>query len=213
MATFSDFDEFLRSGEFKKQEDGNVYHLRIKQAHQELQPFLREAFELFKDYNESILQPRKPHFVVLKKQEAVSEREQKAAFLYRINTLPRSLFASHFNPHTTEGANYIRPNIVTKDDWYLKVALQFDVALLNLPKENILTPSLHLRVWGRIASSSPVSSEIDITHTESFGKIYTTLSYWILNPDDHLWQRQLKELFMIATPAVLSHTREVFGVE
>ncbi len=74
MSHFSDFDEYLSGQDQQKAYQKSQYRLSIQQSRAALDPFLRTLFTLFKEYNETILQPRKEHFVILKKQEEIPER-------------------------------------------------------------------------------------------------------------------------------------------
>jgi len=151
---------------------------------------------------------------MLKKQEAINDKEKRAEFLYRVNVLPRILFASHFNPYTTEGASYVRPNDVTQNDWFLKVALQLDILLTHhrsvIPT---LVPTVYIRTWGKIASKQLIASSVTLLHEKSWGHEYTTVIYKPENFQAADWQQQLRELFMLTTPFTLSHAKEVFGIE
>lgn len=213
MSTFSDFDDFLRLQELKKQTSETIFRLNIKKNHEELQPFLKQILTSFDNFNSTIIQPRKPHFIILKKHEFIDPIDEKAFFIYRINALPKNLFANLFNPYTSTGAEYILPNAITPNDWYLKVALQFDILLKQIDSStHTLTPSLSCRIWGRLPSRTIAPSYLEIHETEEWGKPFSTLSYQVPTPPESIWDQRLKEIFMIVTPAIFSHTKEVYGI-
>jgi hypothetical protein len=226
MSHFSDFDEYLSGQDKEKAYQKSQYRLLIQQSRAALDPFLRTLFTLFKEYNETILQPRKEHFVILKKQEEIPENyppkeEQHLYFLYRVNVLPRILFAQQFNPLYAMNEDYITPNKITRNDWYLKVALQFDTLLSDIWNEKqhsfagTLLPTVRLRAWGVLdeQKTALLSSRFCLSVETAWRKTYTTLSLNIINPLESDWEQEVKELFMLITPLVFSHTREVYGLD
>lgn len=226
MSHFSDFDDYLNEKDKEKAYRKSQYKFLIQQSRAALDPFLRTLFSLFKEYNETILQPRKEHFVILKKQEEIpenypSKKERYLYFLYRVNVLPRILFAQQFNPLYAMNEDYVTPNKITKNDWYLKVALQFDTLLSDIWNEEqhsfagILLPTVRLRAWGVLneKETALLTSPVSLSFETAWRKTYTELSLDITNPLESDWEQGVKELFMLITPLVFSHTQEVYGLD
>ncbi len=226
MSHFSDFDDYLSNQDKEKAYQKSQYRLSIQQKRSDLDPFLRTLFTLFKEYNETILQPRKEHFVILKKHEEIpdalpSKEDRHLYFLYRVNVLPRILFAQQFNPLYAMNEDYVTPNKITKNDWYLKVALQFDTLLSDIwdDEQNsfagILFPTIRLRVWGVLdeQKTALLSSHVSLKVESAWRKTFTTLSLDIRSPLHSDWEQEVKELFMLVTPLVFSHTKEVYGID
>lgn len=215
MGYFDDFDEMLKEQEQNKSRASEKRSRAVLSSRRNWDERLKSLIRLFKDYNETILQPREPCFVILKKAERLDPlpKFSDPIFTYVINVVPKALLPHAFNPFYAE-TGYVIPNKITKDDWYVKVALQCEIILSEKNNPGELELSSTLRVWGNVEQDekSLLPPHLQIQRQEAWHLPYTELSLSSSHEREQV-EAVLKQALMVMTPKVFTHLQEVFGLE
>lgn len=216
MGDFTDFDDLLKKERQRENTTQQQKRQALLNSRKEWDGNLKRLISLFKEYNETILQPREPMFVILKKEELIDHLPSKGKpiFTYVINGIPKKLLPHAFNPFYAE-TGYVTPDKITKDDWYVKVALQCEITLSENAKNEHLFTDIYLRVWGLLDTKeqSLVPSSFEITTHEAWRLPFTRLHLQSNSPQSKTITEDFKRALMIMTPKVFTHLKEVFGLE
>ncbi|GEM_PF-3702998 len=219
MSYFSDFDEFLKSQEKSQQEDHSEHIQKILKSRMKQDTTIRSLMDMFKEYYETIIKPRKASLLILKKQEKVPQKtpqkyEAAPYFLYRINVIPTDFLPAAFDPAYATLPYLVSGNI-TRDDWHANVTMQFDISLVDSWNTNQATytgelfPMVTIKTWGTIQTDMGelLSSEIHVSHAVESRLPYTQL---FIDGQTQQVSEKVKHALMVATPYVFSHRSVVW---
>lgn len=208
MSRFSDFDDFLH----KQERHAGETIKRLQQSRDEHDLLLRELLRVFQEYYDEIIQPRRDLFVIAKKAESLPQHTEKRTgitpyYLYRINLVPKDTLPLSLTPFTVTNSDFLRPGVITTDDWHPYVALQFDVALHDSLTEEKLSPIVKIRLWNEPAIETQALLEHPITMSLEKSALtkttVITIPYEEANP--HALVDRTTRVLMMLTPHVLTH--------
>lgn len=226
MSQFSDFDEFLRNKEEEETKHHSQYVQTVLQSRKELDPLLRDLFALFKEYFETILTPRKPLVMILKKQETAihtihQDHLNKPYYLYRINLNDQDMLLPAFEWTAIVNEGFFRSEEITKHDWHPYVAMQLDIAFFDTKdaRANRYTGQLYIavtiRIWGEITSGQqtmlPSGTQMETGSDYKLPFIQMRVSGKGLSEDQ--MKQQVTALLMLCTNNVLHHDENVWKVK
>lgn len=216
MSYFSDFDDFLKRQEEQKKQNLNDHRNNVLKSRKDASLLLEDLLTVFKEFNEKIIQPRKPHFVILKKHEELPKfPDNDPYFLYRVNVIPKDLYVAAYDPNLEPGENHLKSGKITKHDWHPHVAMQYDIAFFDTTVDKkqtgLLQPTVIIKVWGNINQKALISPFLNLSVNHYWGRDYTQAKIQNLN------EQQLKEdtvnVLTAFTPKIFEHHKEVLGLD
>src|SRR6266571_7747964 len=211
MSRFTDFDEFLRGQDSKKQQAQQEQTEKVKQARRQLDPWIQEIFAAFKEYYETILLQRREYLLILKKDASIATKkdETTAEFLYRANLIPREILSAAFDPSWTHAQNHLTLGEITEHDWHFDVSLQLDVTLVYSDVSEKFTPEISLRVWGKLPddSSKMLPASMHVSYKTAWRHEYTEIH---ITGEPKQLQIDFEQTLMLLTPQIFSHLEEVW---
>lgn len=231
MSHFSDFDDFLNREEEERNKHQTQHTKAVLQSRKDLDPVIREILELFKEYFETILLPRKPLVMILKKSEVFQKdleepngkwktgNGKSSYYLYRINLIDKDMLLPVFDATAVVDAGFFQSNKITKHDWHAYVALQFDLELVDTKNyqgeySGNLQPEVAIRIWGRVKEdkSMPFPASVKLSYQPD-GKL--TFAQLTIKQDQTIneFVQTIKHVLMLITPQVFQHEEEVWNIK
>lgn len=214
MSRFVDLDDLLRAKEEEKQHEAE-FRKRTEASRTVHDPLLHRAFDVFKDFWQTVLLPRKPLNAIAKKKEEIPTDVKKRTnldpyFHYLVSLIPADRLPVQDGEYL-----WMEPDI-NGFDWHPNVALQFTARLHDTYDHRAkqytgnLKPEFVIKAWGivRPEQNSVLPSNMRIGHENAFYLNYTYIWIDCDSPIQEI-ESSLIHAFTLLTPLVLNHSQTV----
>ncbi len=223
MSRFRDFNDFLDNQQELRNYEISSRGQKIQQARKKYDRVIKDSFNVLRDYYDEVIKVRNEMHLILKKDEDIKDKLQsqqidKPFYTYLVNFVPKDLLPLAFEPSYSYDGDYLSLGKTTSSDWYLKVALQFEVSLFEIIENKKeftgnLMPHIYIRVWGKLREESKniIGYNIGISYHKAWRHIYLQLA--LKNDAISTVEKEIERLLMVVTPNVLCHKKEVFNLD